>query len=220
MKKISLIFLFLSGMLHAQIPVSRATLKTLPYGWVQRIVPPAIQLNNTFASFYHKLDDPATGTGSLVLSGGPTITNSLTVQTGTSSVITTSGNITATGTISAANLLSGTYTPTLTNTTNIGTSTPYVTGYFRVGNSVTVYGKVDIDATAAGGAATELQMSLPISTNMASEEDLGGSATSDAVASLNAKIKADATTDRASFVFKALSITNDSYSFSFTYQIK
>jgi hypothetical protein len=220
MKKISVILLLLSGIAHAQIPVSRATLKTVPYGWIQRVVPPAVQLGNTFASFYHKLDDPATGTGSLVLSSGPTITNSLTIQTGTSSVITASGNVTATGTILAANLLSGTYTPTLTNTTNVSTSTAYATGYFRVGNAVTVYGKVDIDATAAGGASTELQVSLPISTNMAAEQDLGGNASSDALASLSARIKGDATTDQASIVFKALSITNDSYSFSFTYQIK
>jgi hypothetical protein len=78
MKKIIVLILFAVSA-NAQVAVSRATLKTLPYGWVQRIVPPNTQLNNTFASFYHKLDDPATGTSSLVLSNGPTI-NTLTVN--------------------------------------------------------------------------------------------------------------------------------------------
>jgi hypothetical protein len=114
----------------------------------------------------------------------------------------------------------GTYTPTLTNNTNVAASQAYVTGYYRLGNSVTVYGKIDIDATLAASTATEMGISLPIASDLAAEEDLGGSAVSDAVASLTARIKADATNNRASVVFKALSLTNDSYGFEFSYQVK
>lgn len=114
----------------------------------------------------------------------------------------------------------GTYTPTLTNNTNVAASTAYVTGYYRLGNSVTVYGKIDIDATLAASTATEMGISLPIASDLAAEEDLGGSAVSDAVASLTARIKADAANNRASVVFKALSLTNDSYGFEFSYQVK
>jgi len=118
------------------------------------------------------------------------------------------------------NIFSSTYTPSLTNVTNVAASTAYVTGYYRVGTSVTVYGKVDIDATLAASTFTELGIALPIVSNLANEEDLGGNAISDAIASLTARVKGDAANNRASVVFKALSINNDSYSFEFSYQIK
>ncbi len=131
---------------------------------------------------------------------------------------TWSASIALSGSVSAVNLLSGTYTPTLTNTTNVSASTAYVTGYYRVGNSVTVYGRVDIDATLA--APTELQMTLPVASNLAAEQDLGGTAASDVAAGLSARVKGDATTDRASIAFTAVSLTADHYSFNFSYQIK
>lgn len=114
----------------------------------------------------------------------------------------------------------GTYTPTLNGVSNVAASTAYVTGWYRVGSMVTVFGKIDIDATLAASTATELGVSLPIASNMTGEEDLGGNAISDSVASLSARIKADPTNDRAAIVFKALSLTNDSYSFEFSYQVK
>lgn len=114
---------------------------------------------------------------------------------------------------------SGTYTPTLTNVTNVSASTAYSSQWIRVGNVVTVSGKVDIDTTLAAGTASELGMSLPLASALTAEEQVGGTATSDSVASLSARIKADATNDRASFVFKSISLTNDSYAFSFQYLI-
>lgn len=114
---------------------------------------------------------------------------------------------------------SGTYTPTLTNVTNVGASTAYACQWMRVGNVVTVSGKVDIDAALAASTATELGVSLPIASNFAAEENLGGDAVSDSVASLSARIRADSTNDRAAIVFKAISLTNDSYSFTFTYLV-
>lgn len=117
-------------------------------------------------------------------------------------------------------IASGTYTATLTNTTNIAASTAYQAQWIRVGNVVTVSGKVDIDVTLVASTASELQMTLPIASNLTAEENLGGSASSDALASIIARIKADATSDKASFVFKAISATNDSYAFSFTYLIQ
>jgi len=115
-------------------------------------------------------------------------------------------------------ITSGTYTPTLTNVTNIAASTAYECQYLRVGNTVTVSGKVDMDVTI--GAASELGMSLPIASAMTAEENLGGTASSPAAASLVSAVRADATNDRAAFVFTAISLTNDSYWFEFTYQIK
>ncbi len=124
-----------------------------------------------------------------------------------------------TGTLTGQ-ITSGTYTPTLTNTTNVAASTPYVTGYYRIGNAVTVYGKADIDATLFAGTDTELGMSLPVASDIAAEQDLGGTAVSDATSGLCARIKGDLTNNRASIVFKASNATNDSYAFQFSYQVK
>lgn len=135
-------------------------------------------------------------------------------------ILTTDGSGNVTATTLTGGLASGTYTPTLTNTTNVAASTAYVTGYSRVGNTVTVYGKIDIDATLAASSATELGVELPIASNFTGEEDCGGTGASDAIASLVVRIKADATNDRASFVMKSLSLSNDSYNFTFSYQIK
>ncbi len=131
--------------------------------------------------------------------------------------------ITGTGSINASvleNVSSGTYTPTLTNVTNISASTPYECQYLRVGNVVTVSGKVDIDTTLAVGTASELGMSLPIASAFTAEENCGGTASSPAAASLVSAIRADATNDRAAMVFSAISLSNDSYFFEFSYLVK
>lgn len=56
---------------------------------------------------------------------------------------------------------SGTYTPTLTNTTNVTSSSAKVAQWMRVGNVVTVSGRVDINP-AIGSTLTQLEVSLPI----------------------------------------------------------
>lgn len=67
----------------------------------------------------------------------------------------------------------GSYTPTLTNTTNIASSTAYTTYWYRVGDNITVYGKAE--ATTSSNVASELRMSLPVSTaNFANEYEAGG----------------------------------------------
>jgi hypothetical protein len=74
----------------------------------------------------------------------------------------------------AAGIASSTWTPTLTNTTNLDASTAYQGQYIRFGNTVTCSGKVDVDPTAA--AATVLGISLPIVSNFGATEDCAGTA--------------------------------------------
>src|SRR5512146_1384466 len=93
--------------------------------------------------------------------------------------------------------IQGTYTPTLTNTTNIANSIAGVCMYFRVGDVVHVAGRVVIDATATG--AILLGMSLPIASNLTALADLGGVGMSADVAGQALSIEADTTNDRASF---------------------
>lgn len=81
-------------------------------------------------------------------------------------------NISISGTQGPAGGVSGTYTPTLTNGTNVATSIAYACQYMRVGSVVTVSGKVSIDPTATG--ITILSLSLPIASTLGATENLGG----------------------------------------------
>lgn len=118
-----------------------------------------------------------------------------------------------------ATITSGTYTPTLTNVTNIAASTAYTCNYVRVGSVVTVSGRVDIDPTSAAGTASELGMSLPIASDLAAAENVGGTFVAFQVAHQAGAILSDPTNNRASFQFLAQTTSNAGYSFHFTYRI-
>jgi len=110
----------------------------------------------------------------------------------------------------------GTYTPTLTNTTNVAASTAFECQYMRVGNVVTVSGEVDIDATATGNAV--LNMSLPIASNLTAATQVGGVAFA-ALIQQGFAILADTSANNALFRGNLSDAANRSYWFSFTYQI-
>lgn len=112
---------------------------------------------------------------------------------------------------------SGTYTPTLTNVTNVGASTAYQCQYFQVNNVVTVTGKVDIDPTAGGLA--QLGISLPVASNLGAAEDCAGVAFASGIAGQGAAILGDATNNRAEMNFIAVDTTNQPMYFSFSYEV-
>ena len=118
------------------------------------------------------------------------------------------------------NVYSGTYTPTLTNTTNIGASTSYQAQYMRVGNVVTVSGRANIDPTVTL-TASEMGISLPIASNFTAANNLGGvgsiATTANEISS--GGILADTTNDRATFRFLSGGTAARDYYFTFTYQI-
>lgn len=114
-------------------------------------------------------------------------------------------------------VVSGTYTPTLTNVTNVTVSTARQCTWMRVGNMVTVAGQVDVDPTAAG--ATELGISLPIASALTTAFQLGGTANSNVAAGEEAMIDADATNDRARIRWTAVDVTNHTYAFIFGYEV-
>ena len=121
-------------------------------------------------------------------------------------------NLTGAGTIT-----SGTYTPTLTGVTNVAASTAYQCQYLRVGATVHVSGKVDVDPTAA--AATELGISLPVASNFGATEDCAGVGMMPAVSREATAVLADTTNDRASMQWVATDTANRSVYFTFTYQV-
>jgi len=120
--------------------------------------------------------------------------------------------------LTSGNLNSGTYTPTLFNVTNMAASTAFACQYLRVGNTVVVSGRVNVDPTAAA-AATELGISLPIASNFGATTNCGGTANGDAVVSESASIEADAANDRAAMKWITTSLAAHDMFFCFSYTV-
>lgn len=112
------------------------------------------------------------------------------------------------------NIKSGTYTPTLTNITNITSSTPSVWTWLRDGNAVTVSGSLDFQQTANG--SFEIQATLPIASNITSQSEAGGigssSLSGDAFAILGG-------TGNVRLLGNDNDHTNHTHSVTFTYRI-
>jgi hypothetical protein len=72
---------------------------------------------------------------------------------------------------------SGTYTPTITNGTNISSTNQYEMRWYRIGDRIFVQGAVGINATAIGSAY--FRISLPTASNLTGQwDDLSGSVVS------------------------------------------
>lgn len=115
-------------------------------------------------------------------------------------------------------LASGTYTPALTNISNIDTSTAFSCQYLRVGNVVTVSGYVNVDPTSTG-VVTILGISLPIASNFTTASQCAGAGASYGSITQNGAILADTVNDRAELRFLAVDSANRSTAFTFTYTV-
>lgn len=118
---------------------------------------------------------------------------------------------------SSSYLMSNVYTPTLTNVTNITASEAFPCTYMRVGNTVTVSGKVDIDQTSPG--AIELGISLPIASTFTNDYQCSGTGIGIASGDDPMYIQADVVNSRASLISFDTDTTNHSHFFHFTYRI-
>lgn len=114
-----------------------------------------------------------------------------------------------------SDIASGTYTPTITNVTNVAASTSNGAQYMRVGSSVTVSGSVDIDPTATG--TTTIRISLPVASNFVNNHDCAGviSSTSGEVGPVFANVA----NDNAQVQFAATNTANHTFYYHFTYRI-
>ena len=74
----------------------------------------------------------------------------------------------------ASALETGEYKPTITNQVNIASIYAYDALYVKVGDIVTIAGRLDIDTTTTG-VLTSFNISLPFNTNFTGVEDCGGS---------------------------------------------
>lgn len=116
------------------------------------------------------------------------------------------------------NVFSGTYTPTLTNVTNVDASTAYSCQYMRVGNVVTVSGRIAIDATATG--PFEVRVTLPVASNFANANEAGGTfIVSGSAGFAGGSVYADVSNDVFVFNGVAAGTANLSYYFTATYRV-
>jgi len=173
---------------------------------------------------YLQVTGGATGNAATLSAQGTDTNINIALTPKGTGVVTTNGGLSVTKTAVTApaaadgNVFSGTYTPTLTNTLNVASSTAATCQYMRVGNVVTVSGVVNIDATATGDTA--IGFSLPIASNFGSSSQCGGVFTKSFAASTNAGgIYADSTNDRAIFRIDSDTTADQSYTFTFTYRV-
>lgn len=111
----------------------------------------------------------------------------------------------------------GTFSPTATLVTNMDGATVTDVQWSRIGNIVTVSGRVTADATAPGAAS--FRINLPIASNLTAVNQLAGTAAATGVAGQSAGIQADATNDAALFKWVAVDLNSQEMMFTFTYQI-
>lgn len=130
------------------------------------------------------------------------------------------GNIKASGNLSAANLLSSTYTPTVTAVANVASSSVTAAAYTRVGNMVTVFGRLTITATAAN-TNTQFRLTLPIAVDITANQELSGVGASIEAGTYGngVGITGDATNDQADFRMRPVNTTSTAYSYTFSYRV-
>jgi hypothetical protein len=116
-------------------------------------------------------------------------------------------------------LAHGTYSPGLTNTTNVAASGLQGTAtYMRVGNTVHVIVRVTIDPTAAAPTATQLDIALPVASNFAAATECIGMGWNETIAQIG-HIESDITNNRASYFFSATSVAGSVHVIMFSYQV-
>lgn len=113
-------------------------------------------------------------------------------------------------------IASGTWTPTLTNTTNLSASTANQGQWIRVGNVVVASVMINIDPTIAG--AIVLGVSLPIASAFGSAQRLSGTAASNTATEVYA-VFGDAPNDRATVGGLAVDVAAHNIMVHFTYVV-
>lgn len=164
-------------------------------------------------------DGLVTLTGDIAVNGGDITTDDdLTVTPAGGDVVLAS---TLTVNTAGGNVSWGTYTPTLTDVQNLDSTQTYTAQYMRVGNTVTVSGKLDFNPTT-NSAAVLVGISLPISSSFTTDEDGAGSGggTSSAIETQASFLYADATNDRMELKYRGPTTSNFSTYYTFTYQVK
>lgn len=113
---------------------------------------------------------------------------------------------------------SGTYTPTLTNVTNVSSSSAQVARWIRVGDQVTVYGRISIDPITTA-TSTQVRVSLPVASNIGSNNDLAGVCVGDLSDESAGHIVGNAANDEALIEAFPVSTAQHTYAYTYSYTI-
>jgi hypothetical protein len=157
-------------------------------------------------------------------SNGTTIVALTSAGAAVTGTLSASGKITATTagidvpTSALGTCYSGTYTPTLTNGSNVASSNPFICQYMRVGNVVTVSGFLTLDPTSSG-TYTSIEISLPIASDFTATSQCGGTGSTGLSTVSAFGILAGVTNNTAQMDGTMGVTSNEAVRFSFTYLI-
>jgi len=167
----------------------------------------------------------ASGTGEYLVYGQALFGSSLTT-TGNATVGgdgQINGALNIGGAFTAPGVVSNTYTPTLTNVSNVASSSLVGAMYIRIGSFVLVSGQFSMTATTTGTTNTLLGISLPVSSALAAAANLSGGVTGpdggSAGHSDSTYILADTTNDRAQVSWPGVRTATQGFTFWFMYQV-
>lgn len=115
-------------------------------------------------------------------------------------------------------IVSGSWTPTLTTVANLDGATANTCHYVRIGAIVICFGSLAPDPTAAADTNTQLRATLPVASNFTATTDLSGSFGANG-AQRAGRIYADGTNDEALFEWQSERTGAFTLNFMFGYQI-
>lgn len=115
-------------------------------------------------------------------------------------------------------LVSGRYTPSITNGANVASTTARQLHYLRVGDTVHVSGYVTVDPTA-DDTNTKFEMTLPMAATLSGEGDLAGCGATNNTENDVVPIYANTSSNQAQFDWTAHDTNSQNIFFSFTYFI-
>lgn len=172
-------------------------------GLIRFSIPDASASYDTQWDFYASINSVLTNTFSVIGSG-----------------VNITGSLQADSIVNDTGLAAGVYTPTRSAETNLDANvTPTEAQYMRVGNTVTVSGRVTgVDPTLAA-TATSFELSLPVASNIGAVEDLAGTAVCGAIAGQSAEVTGSVANNTAVISWRSTDITSQSWSYTFTYQV-
>jgi len=170
-----------------------------------------------------------TGTGTLTIAAAKTLTasNTLTLAGTDGKTLTVSKNLTLDGTdgttitfpSTSTTFAASTYTPTLTNGSNVAASSSPVGMYQRIGSIVSGSVSCSAQATAGAGTVTVLQFSLPVASNLGAATDVIGVGETAIASQTGAALSADTGSDLITATWISQSTSNNGWKFTFQYRV-
>jgi hypothetical protein len=115
---------------------------------------------------------------------------------------------------------SGTYTGVLTNGANVSASSFVAANFIRVNNQVQVFFQISVTNTSAGGTISTLEMTLPVSSNLSSANDLNGTGTKNNSTPSHCVIYGSAANDKAVIQYNCQTAATESIFGQFMYTVK